>query len=65
MNGTESHYHKKQWKLRCLNLLGQKIVAQRALVDTMKSYLPALHIKLECIKIFVKAMNGVGKDSTI
>ena len=60
--GTGINYHVKKWPPWEEEILGQKNVAHRSLVDKMKIYLPPLHIKPGLIKIYVKAMNKEGKE---
>ena len=43
--------HVKQWPFRGEKVVGQKNVAQRAVVDKAKRYLSQLHIKLGLINL--------------
>jgi hypothetical protein len=56
--GTEkNHFVKKQWPKRENLTPGKKNVTCKTLVDPKKMYLPPLHIKLDLMKKFVKAMD--------
>ena len=54
------HYMQKDWPLRAHHVIGKHNVQRKALVDRNKIYLPPLHIKLELVKNFVKAMDFGG-----
>ena len=48
---------KKDWPVRNAFSIGQKNVIQKPFVDTEKSTLPPLHIKLGLAKNLIKTMN--------
>ena len=56
-----NHYTKTIWPPRKDIAVGRYNVKRAPLIDPQKVYLPPLHIKLELMKNFVKAMDQHGK----
>jgi hypothetical protein len=55
------HYKKKNWPLRESFVQGKNNVKNKSLVESHKILMPPLHIKLDIIKQFIKALD---KNST-
>jgi hypothetical protein len=56
-----NQYQKRDWQPRKALLVGQHNIKAHSLVPSNKILMPALHIKLGIMKIFVKAMNKEGE----
>ena len=57
----KNHWTKKDWKEWKEHVPGQYNVNHVALVDPAKIFLPPLHIKLDLMKSFVRAMDLNGR----
>ncbi|GFX76801.1 uncharacterized protein TNCV_1952421 [Trichonephila clavipes] len=57
----KQHYVKQTWSIRKALIYGVKNVERQSLVDPKKILFPPLHIKLELMKQFVKALDKKGE----